>query len=70
VERLNRIIVGSFGIQAESYSVDWVGWVAVGSLFSSNTIWPELPNESSKVTRKAKIESVKWNLWWTKLQGW
>jgi hypothetical protein len=22
---LNRIVVGSFGIQAESYSVDWLG---------------------------------------------
>jgi hypothetical protein len=22
---LNRVVVGSFGIQAESYSVDWLG---------------------------------------------
>jgi hypothetical protein len=33
--------------------------VAVGSLFGSNTVWPELPNESSKVIREArqKVES-------------
>jgi 4-amino-4-deoxy-L-arabinose transferase-like glycosyltransferase len=40
---------------------DWLkfGWVAVGSLFGSNTVWPELPNESYKVGRKArqKMES-------------
>jgi hypothetical protein len=35
---LNRIAVGSFGIQAESYSVDWLGWVAVGVLFGYSTI--------------------------------
>jgi hypothetical protein len=48
-----------FGIQAESYSVDWLGWVAVRSLFGSSTIWPELPNGSTKVTRKTrqKVES-------------
>jgi hypothetical protein len=30
---------------------DWLkfGWVAVASLFGSDTVWPELPNESSKV---------------------
>jgi hypothetical protein len=35
---LNRIVVGSFGIQAESYSVDWFSCIAVGSLFGSSTV--------------------------------
>jgi hypothetical protein len=45
---LNRITVGSFGIQGESYSVDWLGWVAVGVLFGYRTVWPQLLNESSR----------------------
>jgi hypothetical protein len=35
---LNLIAVRTFGIQAESYSVDWLGWVAVGLLFGSSTV--------------------------------
>jgi hypothetical protein len=35
---LNRIAVGSFGIQAESYSIDWLGGVAAGLLFGSSTV--------------------------------
>jgi hypothetical protein len=35
---LNRIVVGSFGIQAESYSVDWFSSVAVRSLFEFSTV--------------------------------
>jgi hypothetical protein len=34
---LNRVPVGSFGIQAESYSVDWLGRV----LFRYGTVWLE-----------------------------
>jgi hypothetical protein len=45
---LNRIAVGSFGNQAESYSVDWLGWVVVGVLFGYGTVWPRLLNGSSK----------------------
>jgi hypothetical protein len=36
---LNRFAVGSFGIQAGSYSVDWLGRVAVGLLFGCDTVW-------------------------------
>jgi hypothetical protein len=35
---LNRIAVGSFGIQAESYLVDWLIRVAVGLLFGSSIV--------------------------------
>jgi hypothetical protein len=45
---LNRITVGSFGIQAESYSVDWLGWVAIEVLFGCHTVWLQLLNESSR----------------------
>jgi hypothetical protein len=51
---LNRIAVGTFGIQAESYSVDWLGWVAVGLLFGYGTVWLELPNGSSKIANKMR----------------
>jgi hypothetical protein len=36
---LNRNTVESFGIQAGSYSVDRLGWVAVGLLFGCDTVW-------------------------------
>jgi hypothetical protein len=35
---LNQIAVGSFGIQAESYSVDRLSFVVVGLLFGSSTV--------------------------------
>jgi hypothetical protein len=35
---LNRIAIGSFGIQAESYSVDWLGCATVGVLFRYSTV--------------------------------
>jgi hypothetical protein len=58
---LNRIVVGSFGIQAES-SVDWLGWVAVGVLFEYSTIWPRLLNRSSKVANKVMQKKGRWSL--------
>jgi hypothetical protein len=51
---LNRVAVGSFGGQAESYSVDWLGWVAVGVLFGYGTVWLKLPNRSSKIVNKVR----------------
>jgi hypothetical protein len=56
---LNRISVGSFGIQAESYLVDWLGWVAVGVLFGYGTVWRELLNGSSKKCKQEEIEKGK-----------
>jgi hypothetical protein len=35
---LNRFVVESFGIQAGSCSVDWLGWLAVGLLFGCDAI--------------------------------
>jgi hypothetical protein len=55
---LNRIAVESFGIQAESYSVDWLSYVAVGVLFGYSTVWPELLNESSK-----KLQTRRYREW-------
>jgi hypothetical protein len=55
---LNRVAVRSFGIQAESYSIDWLGSVAVGVLFEYSTVWPELLNESSK-----KLQSRRYREW-------
>jgi hypothetical protein len=60
---LNRIAVGLFGIQAESYSVDWLGWAAVGMLFGYSTVWPELLNESSKDCKQGDTKNGKWSLW-------
>jgi hypothetical protein len=59
---LNRFAIGSFGIQAESYSVDWLGWVAVGVLFGYSTVWLWLLNKSSKVANKIMQRKGKWSL--------
>jgi hypothetical protein len=56
---LNRIAVGSFGIQAESYSVDWLGCVAVGVLFGYGTVWPELLNGSSENCKQGNTDNGK-----------
>jgi hypothetical protein len=48
----NRFTIGSFGIQAESWSVDWLGWVAVWVLFRYSTVWQWLLSKSSRVANK------------------
>jgi hypothetical protein len=41
---------GRLGFKLSRIRFDWLkfGCVAVGLLFGSDTIWPELPNESSR----------------------
>jgi hypothetical protein len=72
-DSLNRIVVGSFGIQAESYSV-WLveirlscGWVAfrVWHCFARVAEWII---EKLRQNKARKILERK-SLWWEKLQG-
>jgi hypothetical protein len=41
---------GRFGFKLSCIRFDWLkfGYVAVGLIFGSNTVWPELPNGSSR----------------------
>jgi hypothetical protein len=41
---------GRLGFKLSRIRFDWLksGYVAVGLLFESNTVWSELPNESSR----------------------
>jgi hypothetical protein len=41
---------GRLGFKLSRIRFDWLefGCVAVGLLFGSDTVWPELPNESSR----------------------
>jgi hypothetical protein len=53
---LTELSSGRLEFKLSHICFDWLkfGWVAVGSLFESNTVWLELPNESYKVARKVK----------------
>jgi hypothetical protein len=47
---LTEPLSGRLGFNLSHIRFDWLkfGCVAVGLLFGSDTVWPELPNESSK----------------------
>jgi hypothetical protein len=46
----DRTVAESFGILLRHIRFDWLrsGCVAVGLFFGSDTVWSELPNESSR----------------------